>query len=494
MAKIKTIFPPQVPSFLPAFDKSSKYVKFYFRPSIANTFSELLGLHFIISRQDTNEDVLNTLTYPLGMVAVKKGSSLEGDEPFTIYEDKVKKYYYFNIPNSIFPKSDSAYKVQIRAISTKAGNSIEENKPWLDKHLDDFSEWSTVTIMMPITPPKVEIQGLDLDTINKINSSGYNFIGSFKPQPGGEKEVLNSYSMNLFTYQTFEDRNAWKLFASSGEKTFGIYEKINISHVFNKELSQDDKYVLAFTIKTKSLYTKTLMYKITCQYPAIELFNSINLRPDPEEGRIAVDLQAKQILFEEDRKDYSSVEFIPALGTDAPGVDKEYEYARVVGSIMTNENFSMNAEDDKWVLQTVVMMNNIHSDIKEAYRNPFITMTTKAPVDKGDVRTISRIKLICMKINLTEGYSFMSQDGVIREQEPDWEYRFIARKEKVYIDRFGNEDILLTQDSVFRTKEKITTQSVYYLYLKEDQGYMDLQVIKIKERIRGIKTWLNYQE
>ena len=493
MTKIKTIFPPQVSSFLPAFDKNSRDFKFYFKPAVTNTIGQIAELHVSVRRQDTNETILSRITYPLDIIFVKKQGDITVDDGSlnVIRYDKDKGYYYFRFDSSLFSKaSDVAYKIQIRVSTVPRPSSDGTLSEWMNSNLDNFSEWSIVTTVMPITIPDFGIQGLSESDSNNVNSSGYNFVGMYEPKDLYKKEILSSYIMNIFVYTDYEDRNTWKLYASSGQKTIGIYEKVNIEEVFNRDLEKNQKYVISFTIKTKNLYTKTKYYKLVAAYPTIEMFNSINLKPKEDEGKIDVHVQAKQILMS------------PTPGTkvvyieDDPGTQQanlEFSHAAINGSISTNSNFSLNTDDDKWILQSKVKIDRVFTTVEEAYDNPFIEMTEVA--DDNAFRVATRIKLCCMKIDLNGGYALMDEEGRVTQQRSDWEYRIIARKELVSIIPGREKNVvLLSQNRVFKTKEVISPQEEYYIFLKENQGYMSLDVQKVYKSAKGVKTWLSYQE
>ena len=119
-------------------------------------------------------------------------------------------------------------------------------------------------------------------------------------------------------------------------------------------------------------------------------------------------------------------------------------------------------------------------------------MTGKTP-PLGKATVMPRIKLICLKRNIA-GYPLMDSEGRITQPQSEWVYEFIARKEIVSVDIDGKETILQEQSRVFTTKEPITVGQEYYLYLAEAEGYMDLIVITIKERVGGIITWLKCLE
>lgn len=470
MAKIKTIYPPIVPNLLPAFDGNSEDLKFYFKPSIANSFNQVESLQVSIVRMDTNRTVLNSNDYPYGMMFIPKEN---------VAYDESKKYYYFTINKSIFTQLDTAYKIQIRIASTEASARPSDVKSptmgqWLKDNLDFFSEWSIVTVAMPITAPDFGIQGLSETSITGINSSGYNFIGYYEPKDPTKSERLTFYQINLYTYTDFNNKNTWKLYSTGGDRTIGAYEKINISQVFDKDLLQSHNYVVTLTVRTKNLYAKTKSYRIEGGYPILELFNTINTKPDRDEGKMEIVVNAKQILMKPNVG--SSVSYI----SNDP--DMQYypylkaSHAIIEGTINSNDNFYMYSESDKWVIQTKVKIPAVNTDIKSVYDNPFIVVKYNAK-NYNDMEYYTRIKFCAFKIDLNGGYYLMDSQGNIAQQESDWEYRIITRKEVVTkID--GKEKVVLGQNKIFRTKEAIVPQQEYYMFLKENQGLMEFVVQK----------------
>ena len=470
MAKIKTIYPPTVPNSLPAFDGKVDDLKFYFKPSVANSYEQIDSLQVSIVRLDTNRTVLNSNIYPYDLMFISKDA---------ISFDPVKKFYYFIIDKSIFKQLDTAYKIQVRAVSTEASSKPQDTSSpamgsWLKNNLDYFSEWSIVTIVMPITAPDFGIQGLSESSTNGINSSGYNFIGYYEPKDPNKSETLSSYRMNIYTYTDYNDKSTWKLYATSGTKTIGIYEKINISQVFDKDLLQSESYVLTFSVITKNLYSKTKQYIIRGEYPTLELFNTINTKTDKDEGRIEVKVTAKQILMKPDAG--TSVEYV----ADDPTIN-QYPYIKtshaiIDGTVESNNNFYMYSEKDKWILQGKTKILTVYDNLKDAYNNPFITVKYDAK-EYDDYEYYTRIKFCAFKVDLNGGYYLMDSLGKITQQPSDWEYRIIARKEIVTkVNKV--EKVVLSENNVFRTKEVISPKQEYYLFYKENEGLSDFKVIK----------------
>lgn len=470
MATIKTIYPPIVPSYLPAFDGVTTNLKFYFKPSIANAYSEIHSLHVSIVKMDTNRSILNLTDYPFDMMIIK---------PNEISYDNDKKYYYFTINKSIFTQLDTPYKIQIRAVSTKASAMPSNIKgtamnQWLKDNLDYFSEWSVVTTVMPIHPPRFGVQGLDSGKINSINSSGYSFVGFYEPQDMNKAETLSMYRMDIFEYKTYSDKSTWKLYATSGDRAIGAYEKPTITQVFDKDLTQGKEYVVALSIRTKNLFARTIYYQVRGEYPVLELFNTISAEDKADEGLIELTINAKQILMKPSSS--TQVSYI----ADDPAMSSEpyltASHAVIKGDVHTNKNFTMITDEGKWIIQTKVKIDQVHTSIKSAYNNPFITVKYNTQKD-GDVEYSTRIKLCALKIDLNGGYPLMKNDGTIIEQAKDFEWRIIARKEVVARDN-GEERVLLSQNRVYRTKDEIVPQQEYYIFLKEEEGLMSLNVQK----------------
>lgn len=231
---------------------------------------------------------------------------------------------------------------------------------------------------------------------------------------------------------------------------------------------------MALSIRTKNLFTKTKYYKIAAEYPILELFNTISAEDNKDEGLIELTINAKQILMYPTKD--TTVEYIaddPAMSTQ-PYLTASH--AIIKGSIYTNKNFTMISDNGKCIIQTKVKIDKVHTEINKVYDNPFVCV--KYNTEKyGDVEYSTRIKLCALKVDLNGGYTLMDASGRITNQPPDYEYRIIARKE--IVSRTGlTENVILSQNRIYRTKEEIVPQQEYYIFLKENEGLMSLDVQK----------------
>lgn len=462
MSRIKTLFPLLVPSSLPAFDGTNKSgkLKYYFKPSSINTIKQIDHLQISIVMLDTNRSILDLNTYPYDFIFDKN-----------IKFDEKKGYYYIEIPVSIFPSIDRGYKIQVRAVEPST-DMPALNSPdmgvWMKNNQNKISEWSTVTIVLPITPPLVEIQGLNESEVNAIDSSGYNFVGIYEPKDPNKSETLSSYRFSIYYYDDFNNRDEWKLYSTSGERNIGIYEKPNLSFVFDKDLLQGANYVVVLSIKTKNLYTENKIYKIEAAYPILEMYNTINAKADSEEAKMDITINAKQIILKP--IGVADVEYI----FDQPGWES-YPYIRgthavIKGVISENKNFFLINLDGQSVIQTRVKIDKIYDTIKEASKNPFIEIGYN-PFDEN-YSYYTKFKFMAFKENLSYPLYI---NGAVQEQTPEWKYSIIVRKE-ICTKVDSVEKVMLIQDSKFNSPLIANSAKEFYIYLKENQGLMNLTV------------------
>ncbi len=464
MAKIKTLFPAIVPNSLPAFDGQEQNLKFYFKPSIANSFAQIESLQVSIVKLDTNRSILNSNDYPYDLLFITKNQ---------IKYDEAKKYYWFEISKDLFPQRDTAYKVQIRlAEQTNPARPTDLKgsamNTWLKNNLDSFSEWSIVTIVMPITAPDFGMQNLSLNSRTTLDSSGYNFIGYYEPMDPSKAETLSYYKISIYEYTDIADTKTWKLYDTSGDKAIGIYEKVNINQVFSRDLEQRKNYVLAFTIRTKNMFVSTKLYEIVAGYPVLELFNVITLERNEEDAEIGVSINAKQITLSPEPGSKVTYKLEDIGFEDHP--ELRGTHAVIDGTIATTKNFTIVSDEGQWIMQSKIKIDKVYEDYREAMKNPFIEMRR----EEADFGYLSIIKLYAMRKNLS--YPIVQNNKLVNPA-PQWENRIIARKE-VVINENGTERLLSSQNKVFKDTAQIVPQQEYYIFLKDNQGLMELKVEK----------------
>ncbi len=454
----KLLFPPIVPNSLPAFDKA-KALRYYFKPSITNTIAQIKHLQMTIVRLDTNRSVLNSNTYPFDIIFKQKSE---------INEDTSKGFWYVDIDASIFPSADVPYKVQIRLGETDITGMTSAQLGAVTKELDKMSEWSIVTMVMPITVPEFGIQSFTEDVENRVVSTGHVFSGFYDPKDPNRQEVLNSYRYNIYT-GTPSNKSTWKLLSSSGDRFVGATDKINLDYTFPIELKENGRFILTMTVKSKNLYTETKVYQVySAAYPVLEMFNSIDVIPNEEDAQMDITIRAKQILMK--KEGGTLIEYI----NDEPGKE-EYPnltatHAKINGSLVSNNDIMLYSKGGKWVCQFKAFFPEVRESLKDIADNPMIEISQRTTLEE-ESEYFTRIKVGCMRANLA--YPISSN----KNPAPEWEYRFIVRKE-VLIKKDGNEEVVLVQNKVIKNSGAINPKQEYYFFIKEDKGSMIVDVQK----------------
>lgn len=457
---VKLLFPPIVPNSLPAFDSKTN-LRYYFKPSIANSIAEIQHLQMTIVRLDNNRSILPTSTYPHSIIFKNKSE---------IKQDVEKGFWYVDIPASIFTTPDIPYKVQIRLGETNITGMNSTALGAVLKDYDKMSEWSIVTMVMPITKPDFGIQSFTETSENKVASTGYVFVGFYEPKDAHKQETLTSFRYNLFSYLDANDKNTWKLLSTSGEKFTGFDTNPNMEFTFPVELKEEQKYIVTMTVKSKNLYTSTKIYKIhSASYPVLEMFNSIDVVPDIEEAKMDLTIRAKQILMKPTGG--STVKYIK----DEPG-NTSYPnmigtHAVINGSVVTQgEDISLSTKDGKWVCQFKAMFPKVLDSVEQISKNPTVEIAQKTFSSRESEYHI-KIKVGCMKINL----AYPTETNL--EPTPEWQYRFVVRKE-VLVMTNGVEQVIMAQNRVLRQSDVIKPKQEYYFYIKEDNGLLDVDIKK----------------
>lgn len=291
MAGIRNnLYPPIVATYMPAFIRTQS-CKIYFSLSMYNSYEDIKNVQVIISNQNTNISALKTSTYPAGIKITNLNidSSIDGDD----------KYYITISPNDLeggIFELNQFYKVQLRFTSVNAANITDSQKiaSWLSNNEAYFSEWSTVCLIKGIQQPLIYIKGFE-DTGNNeetvFTTQVVDFVGSlyYSANSNIEKEVLKSYSITLYNELDLETP-----LTESGVIYTNQYNPNEINYTFKYGLEDGISYVAVLEYVTNNLYTETKTYKFTIMQYGIDKLNAdIEASADQEEGRIKIDIIAK---------------------------------------------------------------------------------------------------------------------------------------------------------------------------------------------------------
>lgn len=224
-----TLFPPIVETYNPAFVEECRV---YFNISDFNTAKDINGIQYTVREQNTNKSVLTD-----SKVDIKQfGGSF-------YYDEEEKKNYI--IINKNYFKAGYVYKIQLRFIDSSVSVSdINENPTadFIQNHLNNFSEWSTVTLAKRISEPIINV---------KLN----NQTSNSKPD---DLEVFSNIPQSVYITNNFHNQDYLESYRltirANGSQTVGDsgfikndnYESLSLLYKFDYTLESNTRYSLEY--------------------------------------------------------------------------------------------------------------------------------------------------------------------------------------------------------------------------------------------------------
>lgn len=293
---LSTIYPPQVETFMPSFCYNEPAV-IWFKISSYNEDikNKIKYIHVSIVDQRNNQNVLestknsNTSFPQYYPISFSNNSSDMG-------YDSNKKMYWLSIPPTVIKTSpfynpNQYYKIQLRFDLTgdqSFPGIVNYDNPttfwnnadalglsiYTNYNQNNFSEWSTGTLIKPILIPNLSLNFVETDFENQ--NPVINYINKSTDEPvfgildfGKDDNDTNSYKDNnewLSWYQIkiIDSNNNNLIRFDSGKKYNNNIKKENeINDVINtKTLSTNINYILKVTYETNNGYNHTVDYLI----------------------------------------------------------------------------------------------------------------------------------------------------------------------------------------------------------------------------------------
>ena len=289
MAVLSNFYPPIVETYMPAFVKIQP-CRVYFALSQYINKEDIKGIHVTVRDQYMNLSALDPVKYPSEMILLS-GTLNEDPEIKTDYK------YYIEINDSDIKNgftNNSYYKVQIR-FSTIESPGTQAADGWLSSNLNNFSEWSTVTLIRSI--PEPEFTFTPITNADNIYGDSFDFVWSMTDaQVKGKLKFKEDTPETLRSYRVIlTNESGIKILSDSGE----IFKDIT-----NNSFIYTLKYGLAANTKYKFIveYTTTNLYKATHEYNfKVEPVSSITIdvllsgRKDPENGCICLNIKKADV-------------------------------------------------------------------------------------------------------------------------------------------------------------------------------------------------------
>ena len=463
------LFPPVVPSSLPSYDGLG-VLKVYFKTSVANYREQFKHIQITVNRLDSNLNALNTIDYPIGIIFVKDAQ---------IFLDTTVNMYYVLLPAHLLAL-DVVYKLQVRVGAqdlNDSGNSIL-NHIWLNTPAvyTLFSEWSTVCLIKPITIPFFSLVGFTSKDsngnyvqpvyaeagVNIINTPGFLFAGQYDPLDSLKEETLSSYSFVLYEDNGTTVEASWKVVLKSE-----VQHSSAIQYSFDYVLEKGKNYYVKFIVVSKNGYTASKIYKALVMYPEINLYNTLVIEPKPDFAKISLKVVGKQLMF------------IPTTGTtiepmkDATVPESILLTHMIInGTVKETQNLTFFAINGKWVVQLRALGIKPMATRALALRNPFLVLEenqTTAPI-----RNIIKVCAVKRLVSFARETTLRYENSFLLVKEC-WKGTTLVFRQERYVSLGLNKN-----GSVLDAAFPITPMTEYYFYIKEDNGFMDFDVKKIR--------------
>ena len=270
----KTLYPPIVDSYMPAFAVDEKECKVYFSFSKYNVHVDLdhLWVHATVVKQDTNVSVVNLEdNYDLQRY---RATGIILNLPIQKVEDADNLYYITITNDDLRTKAegyqgwipDWVYKIQLR-LSEVAYNSQDAvgQAAWLKNNASQFSEWSTICTVKAINYIYFTLDVLDIrsDDKGKFNPSiVYTYpestlivSGRFFNKADDTSDLLYEGTEDIYKYNFTLYDDADHIIEKSGDIYANQYQdNKSYNYLFKTELVNQKEYKLEFKFETINHY------------------------------------------------------------------------------------------------------------------------------------------------------------------------------------------------------------------------------------------------
>ena len=289
------LYPPIMDTYMPAFvvypnnNESEDKVKISFSLSSFNSPESITSVWISVTNQYTNESVLAGST---GLLL----KNFRKDILKETYDSGESKYYTYITKADLKDEKwqiGQNYKVQIRFSNESEYNADNNKTSWITENINNFSEWSTVCLIRPITKPSISIKGLDSIKETILTSMTNHIVGKFLPGEG-DSESLESYNIKIYDKNDLNNS-----IYDSGIIYTNTFTPNEINYFLNCGYQDGVKYRLVFSYTTENLYTSHVNYDFLILDTSTKQINAtINAQPMDDLGCIKVSVKSdNEIIF-----------------------------------------------------------------------------------------------------------------------------------------------------------------------------------------------------
>lgn len=306
------IYPPIVDTYMPAFpiisdkfnkEKQTATIRIYFGISAYNSYEQISDcIQVTVRNQYTNQSLLNATN------GIKVFTSKDKDK-FGIDETvSGNNKYYITLTEEDFISLDNEdlkkftinqyMKAQIRF--TKKGEATNAKNigtiDWFNEQINNFSEWSTVCLLRPISQPNVYISELNQDSLAGALSSTFyvsnltDLNGQLLFEDDQEQEKLESYRIRAYI-----DDKEETLISDSGILYANEYTPNVFKYTFNYQFSEDVDYRIRFDYTTITKYEESKDFYVKIITSGGNPLNAIlSTEAQDDLGRIKINVKHKE--------------------------------------------------------------------------------------------------------------------------------------------------------------------------------------------------------
>ena len=250
-------------SYAPAFVGTCRV---YFSISIYNSYAQIHKdcAQVVVQNQKTNQSVLKRSAYPSGI----KISTISIDDTI----DSDEKYYIEINGNDIEGgfNFNEYYKVQIRFTSSDVQDIPTSSvgiDAWLNRNLANFSQWSTVVLIKPISQPILSLKNFNFNASSTtITTNHLTVMGTVSPTQTGDYQDYKSYKILIYS-------DSGELLEDSGDLYFINSNQIQYNCKYN--FQSEESYILKVQILTRNLYFMESTANFDVNYIPYTTFDAI---------------------------------------------------------------------------------------------------------------------------------------------------------------------------------------------------------------------------
>lgn len=273
------IYPPTLQSTQTAFLASTNDYVIYFTLQNVTSISDIGHAQVRIVRQSNNRTIVNTSTYPDGVIYFSAPFKQSGSQYYvTVSRDMLSEVW----------QAGYLYKIQMRFGSTNLWTDTGEKfAKWKQTQINNqtFSEWSNVMIIKAINEPTVVIENAD-EIRQDVHSTEHTeatltplFSGSYSTD-SASNELLDKYRFSLYLGQDIDETN---LVETSGWLQHNGDVNTSDTYRFKNILVDNNYYVVTYEIITVNGYeASATAYTFQAVQTFLEELEGMTLTVDDE--------------------------------------------------------------------------------------------------------------------------------------------------------------------------------------------------------------------